>query len=155
LNVKGFEWSGKKVLVTGASGFKGSWLCKVLHKLGADVYGITRQVLNPISSYNLLELEETIVKVPADITVPRQVFDVLNNIAPDVIFHLAAKAQVPVALRDPIRTFDVNVMGTLNILEACRKYAVAEKLLIVSTDHVFGFITAPCVRIDVASSLMS
>jgi CDP-glucose 4,6-dehydratase len=64
----------------------------------------------------------------------------LNSIAPEVVFHLAAKAQVPVALRDPRRAFDVNVMGTLNILEACRQLRVAKRVLIVSTDHVFGHV---------------
>lgn len=133
-----YDWNGKKVLVTGASGFKGSWLCAVLLELGAEVYGITRQVLNPMSSYNLLEIDDKIVKVAADISVLHQVFDVLNVVPPDVIFHLAAKAQVPISLRDPRRTFDINIMGTINILEACRQFRIGKRLLIISTDHVFG-----------------
>lgn len=133
-------WSDKKVLVTGASGFKGSWLCEILLRLGAEVYGSTRKVHNPFSSFNLLQLENRISQVDVDISDRQQVYDVINSIAPDVIFHLAAKAQVPVSLRDPRRTFEVNIMGTLNILEACRELGLGKKIsiLIVSTDHVFG-----------------
>lgn len=131
-------WAGKKVLVTGASGFKGSWLSKALLELGAEVYGTVSRRVNPLSSYHLLNLEQGIIKVEADVSNRQQVFDMLNNIAPDVIFHLAATAQVPIANRDPLRAFDVNIMGTINILEGCRQLKVGRRLLVVSTDHVFG-----------------
>ncbi|HEY6232436.1 MAG TPA: NAD-dependent epimerase/dehydratase family protein [Pyrinomonadaceae bacterium] len=131
-------WREKKVLVTGASGFKGSWLSKALLELGAQVYGTVSRRVNPLSSYHLFNLGQGIIKVDADVSNRQQVFDMLNTIAPDVIFHLAAIAQVPIANRDPLRAFEVNVMGTINILEGCRQLGVGRRLLIVSTDHVFG-----------------
>jgi len=143
LNVKinEYDWKNTKVLVTGASGFKGSWLCAVLLKLGAKVYGTARPQKNPLSAYNVLKLDKHIIKVPADISDRQQVYDMINSVEPDVIFHLAAKALVPVSLRDPRRTFEINVMGTVNIIEACRKLKVCSRLLICSTDHVFGSVS--------------
>ena len=138
MKVNNFEWRGKKVLVTGASGFKGSWLCAALHELGARVYGTVRDQIHPDSAYNTIDLDSRITKVTGDITNSQKVSDMINSIEPDVIFHLAAKALVPVALRDPRRAFDVNIMGTLNIVEACRRTSVASRILITSTDHVFG-----------------
>ena len=136
--VGGLDWQGKRVLVTGASGFKGAWLCEVLLSLGAEVTGIAGHVANPVSSFSLFGLDKKMTTMSADISVYQETADVLNAVDPDAIFHLAAKAQVPVALRDPKRTFSVNVMGTLNILEACRVLGVGGRLLVISTDHVFG-----------------
>ena len=138
MKVNDFEWKGANVLVTGASGFKGSWLCSALLKLKANVYGTTRHQLNPLSAYNILDLDKRIAQVSIDISERQHVYDIINSIKPDVILHLAATSLVPVALRDPIRTFEVNIMGTLNILEACRRLGVCDRLLICSTDHVFG-----------------
>ena len=138
MKVNHFEWQNKKVLITGASGFKGSWLCAVLLRLGAEVYGTTRHQLNPISAYSILELDKHIIQLSVDISERQQVYDAINSIKPDVIFHLAAKALVPVSLRDPRRTFEVNVMGTLNIIEACRRLKVCNRMVVCSTDHVFG-----------------
>lgn len=132
------NWENIKVLVTGASGFKGSWLCATLLNLGATVFGTVKEHRNPLSAYSIFDLDKHIIKINLDITNRQQVYDVLNAVEPDVIFHLAAKALVPVSLRDPRRTFDVNIMGTLNMLEACRKLKVCKKILICSTDHVFG-----------------
>lgn len=138
MQVLDYNWSNKTVLVTGASGFKGSWLSEVLLRLGAIVYGTVRNRNNPISAYHILDLDRRIVKVDVDISDRQQVYDMVNSVSPDVIFHLAAKAIVPVANRDPRRTFDVNIMGTINIMEACRKLKIVDKLIICSTDHVFG-----------------
>ena len=141
MKVNEYEWKNTKVLVTGASGFKGSWLCAVLLKLGAKVYGTARPQKNPLSAYNILKLDNQIIKVTADISDRQHVYDMINSVEPDVIFHLAAKALVPVSLRDPRRTFEINVMGTVNIIEACRKLKVCNRLLISSTDHVFGSVS--------------
>ncbi len=138
MNVMGFDWQGRKVLVTGASGFKGSWLCAALLRLGARVYGTVRNQRNPLAAFELLGVDDRVVKVSADISDRQQVYDLVNSVEPEVIFHLAAKALVPVSLRDPRRTFEVNFQGTLNIIQACRTLAVCKRLLICSTDHVFG-----------------
>lgn len=138
MKVKGFDWQNRKVLVTGASGFKGSWLCAALLKLGAHVYGTVRNQSHPLSAYSVFGLNDRVVKVRADVSDRQEVYDLLNSIEPDVIFHLAAKALVPVSIRDPRRTFDVNIMGTLNIIQACRTLKVCSRILVCSTDHVFG-----------------
>ena len=142
MNVNGFEWKDVKVLVTGASGFKGGWLSAVLKELGAKVYGTVQPYLNPYSSYHLLSVKGKISRIQLDVTDVQKVFDTINTVSPDIIFHLAAKALVPTALRDPKRAFEVNVMGTLNIIEACRDLKVGQKILVCSMDHVFGSYSA-------------
>ena len=131
-------WEKKKVLITGVSGFKGSWLAAALLKLKADVFGTVQNHNNPISAYSLFDLDNKIIKINTDVSERQQVYDMINTFEPEVIFHLAAKALVPVALRDPRRTYEINVMGTLNVIEACRKLSMCDRLLICSTDHVFG-----------------
>lgn len=138
MKINGFEWQNAKILVTGASGFKGAWLSAALLEMGARVYGTVRNQLHPASAFSLLRLDERVIAVNADICDRQEVYDMVNTIEPDVIFHLAAKALVPVGLRDPRRTFDVNINGTLNIIEACRRLKVGSRILICSTDHVFG-----------------
>ena len=132
------DWENKKVLITGVSGFKGSWLAAALLKLKADVFGTVQNRNNPISAYSLFDLDNKIIKINTDVSERQQVYDMINTFEPEVIFHLAAKALVPVALRDPRRTYEINVMGTLNVIEACRKLSMCDRLLICSTDHVFG-----------------
>jgi len=136
--ISGFDWQNAKVLVTGASGFKGAWLCAAVRQLGAQVYGTVRSQPHPASAYKIFGLDDIVVAAAIDVSDHQQVYDLVNSIEPDVIFHLAAKALVPVGLRDPRRTFDVNINGTLNIIEACRKLRVCSRMLVCSTDHVFG-----------------
>jgi CDP-glucose 4,6-dehydratase len=138
MKTNNFEWNNQRVLVTGASGFIGSWLCRVLTALGAKVYGATRHQIIPLSAYSVLELNKKISIVDADISDQQQVLDMINFVNPQIIFHLAAEALVPATLRDPRRAFEVNLMGTINIIEACRRLGVCKNLLISSTDHVFG-----------------
>ena len=136
----GFDWNGRKVLVTGASGFKGSWLCAALMGLGARVYGTISNHRHPLSAFEMLGIDDRVARIAADVSNRQQVYDLLNSVEPDVVFHLAAKALVPVSLRDPRRTFEVNFEGTLNIIQACRTLRLCKRLLICSTDHVFGSI---------------
>jgi CDP-glucose 4,6-dehydratase len=138
--VLGYPWARKKVLVTGGSGFKGSWLCKALLDLGCQVYATIpiHNVKHPYSAYQLFNLSQNVVEVSLDISNSQLVFDVINTVSPDVIFHLAALAQVPLAQHNPGRAFLVNTMGTINILEACRQLEIGDRILVISTDHVFG-----------------
>jgi CDP-glucose 4,6-dehydratase len=142
------QWSGRDVLVTGCAGFKGAWLCAVLHELGAKVHGIRNNKAHPDSAYELLDLPKKIVEVRADISNRVDVTDVINGMKPDAIFHLAAKAVVTVCLRDPYRAFLVNTFGTLNILEACRRLNAVNSLVLVSTDHVFGTVKEERLPLD-------
>ncbi len=138
MNRNNFDWHNTKVLVTGASGFKGAWICAALVQMGAKVYGTVRNQQNPGSAYRMLGLEDRVVAVSVDVSDRQEVYDLVNSVEPDAIFHLAAKALVPVGLRDPRRTFDVNINGTLNLIEACRRLKVGSRMLVCSTDHVFG-----------------
>lgn len=141
MKINDFEWSDKNVLVTGASGFKGSYLSQVLIELGATVYGTISRQNDPLSSYKFLGLDKKITEINVDITNQQELENVINKIQPNIIFHLAATSLVPVALRTPLRTFEVNLMGTLNLLESCKRLKICEKIAIISTDHVFGNIS--------------
>lgn len=132
---------GKKVMVTGASGFKGAYFCGALLQLGASVYGtVTNRIEHPNSAYSVLELENRINKVYVDISDRNKLIEAVNSIAPDIIVHFAAISRVPDALKDPYRTYMVNVMGTINLLDAVRIVKSCQKVIIISTDHVFGSI---------------
>ena len=131
-------WRGRTVLVTGASGFKGSWLAEALLRCDARVVGVVRPKSQPASFYFRGDLARRMDTACVDVSDARAVLELINSVRPDVIFHLAAMSTVPVCRRDPTRAFEVNVLGALHVLDACRRLAIVEKLLVCSTDHVFG-----------------
>lgn len=118
------EWVRKKVLVTGARGFKGTWLTALLVRLGAAVYALVSNRSNPESAYDLLGLKGQVTEVHADVTNKQRMRDLISAIRPAGIFHLAAKSLVPVALCDPVRAFEVNVLGTLGPGDVCARRVV-------------------------------
>jgi CDP-glucose 4,6-dehydratase len=130
-------WKNRRVLITGAGGFKGPYLAQALLELGADVYGVVSERSHPDSAFSLLWLSRRIGVIHLDLTDPRAVDEVLTTLRPSVIFHLAAKALVPACTANPREAWMVNVIGTVNLLEASRRSAV-ERMIITSTDHVFG-----------------
>ena len=131
-------WNNKKVLITGHTGFKGSWLTLVLSKLGAKIYGYG---LNPISNPNFfdgLELRKFLKKdYRKNIKNLKTLKNVIKKIKPDIIFHLAAQSSVLVSYKDSIETVSTNVMGTTNILEASRYVKNLRSIIIVTTDKVY------------------
>jgi CDP-glucose 4,6-dehydratase len=132
-------FDGKRTLVTGASGFKGAWLCAILHELGAHVYAAVRPgEEDPDSVFSLLKMRDRVETVSIDLEDDRSVERHILAIRPDYCFHLAAKGVVQDCLDAPMLACQVNVLGTIRLLEACRKYGVCERFLAVSTDHVFG-----------------
>jgi len=112
-------YSGKKVLLTGHTGFKGSWLALWLEKMGAFVYGFSLKNTDELNHIELLNLNinEKIGDI-RNLDVLQQYF---NEVQPDIVFHLAAQALVRPSYDDPIETYSTNVMGTLHVFEACRK----------------------------------
>lgn len=150
MKVSGFEWERKRVLVTGARGFKGAWTCEVLRALGATVWGAVHDRNYARSSAcAVLELERKIELPKVDITNYEEVKHLTEKIRPHVVIHLAAIAAVPLALENPVRTFETNVLGTVHLLEALRHlqpekgggpehWRGVEVIVIISTDHVFG-----------------
>ncbi len=129
-------YSGKKVFVTGDSGFKGSWLVLWLQKLGADVIGYSLERPSTPNHADLLDL--TYTKISGDIRDIQQVKAALTTHEPDIIFHLAAQPLVRKSYADPISTFDTNIMGTVNLLEAVRLCSSVKAVVVVTSDKCYA-----------------
>ena len=127
-------YKDKTVLVTGHTGFKGSWLVYWLKRMGANVIGYSLETLTTPNHISLLELD--IVSVIGDI----RDLDKLNNTfkiyKPDIVFHLAAQALVRLSYEDPINTYETNVMGTLKVFEACRR-ANVQAIVNITSDKAY------------------
>ena len=128
-------YKDKKVILTGHTGFKGSWLALWLHQMGAKVYGFSIENKDEINHISLLNLniEEKI----ADIRDVNVLLDYFEEVQPDIVFHLAAQALVRPSYDDPIETFSTNVMGTLNVYEACRKTPSVKAIVNVTSDKCY------------------
>ena len=130
-------WSGKRVLITGHTGFKGGWLAIWLMRLGADVTGIA---LPPNTTPSLFELARVVQGLQShicDIRDAEALAAVVNASQPEVVFHLAAQPLVRASYREPLSTFSTNIMGTANVLNALRGQANARVAVIVTTDKVY------------------
>jgi len=114
-------YSGKKILVTGHTGFKGSWLALVLNYLGAEVHGISLKPYdNRGNLYNILKLKKKINSYYIDLRNKKKIKEKLDKIKPTMIFHLAAQPLVFESYRDPINTIESNVNGLCNLIELSR-----------------------------------
>ena len=114
-------YKNKKILITGDTGFKGSWLTIWLLKLGANIYGIAKDIPTVPSMYNELGLKNKITHYDNDVRDLDSVVRIIKEVKPDFLFHLAAQALVSVSYSDPIETITTNVIGTTNILEALKQ----------------------------------
>lgn len=120
-------WRGKKVFITGHTGFKGSWLCLLLHFLGAEITGYS---LSPPTKPNLFELaniQSFTTSIIGDIRNREVLTSALMGAEPEIIFHLAAQPIVNLSYQNPVETYETNVMGTINLFEAIRKEAAKNK----------------------------
>lgn len=133
----GMNWQGKRVLVTGGTGFVGSHLVKELVKLGAEVT-TTNLLLEPKSYFSQQKLNEKVAVANVDITNWEATHDLISKISPEYIFHLAAQALVDVAYYNPLRTLHSNVMGTSNILESARLIPGVKAIVVASSDKAYG-----------------
>jgi CDP-glucose 4,6-dehydratase len=130
-------WSDRRVLVTGSAGFLGSWMVRTLRGSGATVVGLVRDAN---ARGNALGREDA----RPDFTVYGRLEDLptlrraVNEYEIDIVMHLAAQPIVGVAMRDPVGTFEVNVRGTWNLLEACRLYGKAKSVVVASSDKAYG-----------------
>ncbi|MDR3221364.1 MAG: GDP-mannose 4,6-dehydratase, partial [Candidatus Accumulibacter sp.] len=113
-------YAGEKVLVTGNTGFKGSWLTVWLLRLGAKVYGLSKDIPTQPSLFESLALRERITHYEADVRDAAAVKKVIEEVRPTFIFHLAAQPIVSYSYENPLETLATNVLGTANILEALR-----------------------------------
>jgi len=130
-------FKGKKVFLTGHTGFKGSWLLSWLHLLGADVKGYALALENDIDLYNQIKGDSICDSVIADIRDLERLKEELLNFQPDYVFHLAAQPLVRLSYNIPFDTFTVNVLGTTNVLEALRSLSKPCVAVIITTDKVY------------------
>lgn len=125
------------VLVTGHTGFKGSWLMLVLKELGIETVGISLRPQND-SMYNLLSLENTITEEFIDIRIGSELKNVIRKHQPSLVIHLAAQSIVSEGYRSPFETFEVNVNGTLNLIQSCRENMKKfPQIFVATTDKVY------------------
>ncbi len=130
-------YNGKKVLVTGHTGFKGSWLCHILAEAGADVTGYSLEPPTSPSLYSISGLEQRINSVIGDVRDFDKLRAVFEDIQPEIVFHLAAQPIVRDSYKYPRYTYETNVMGTVNIMECARLFPCVKSLLNVTTDKVY------------------
>jgi CDP-glucose 4,6-dehydratase len=130
-------WTNKNVFVTGCTGLLGSWLVKDLIEKGANVTGLIRDWV-PKSNLILQDSINKINIVRGDIDDYFLMERVLNEYEIDTVFHLAAQTIVGIANRNPISTFETNIKGTWNILEACRRNPTVKKVIVASSDKAYG-----------------
>jgi CDP-glucose 4,6-dehydratase len=130
-------YRGKRVLVTGHTGFKGSWLSLWLKQLGAEVVGISLAPETKPNHWNFLGLESVVQHHELDIRQAVEVASVFRRTQPEMVFHLAAQPLVRRSYRDPLETWSTNVMGTVNVLEACRQSSCVRVILAVTTDKCY------------------
>lgn len=130
-------YKNKKVLVTGHTGFKGSWLCQILKNYGAEVCGIALKPKNNPNLFCLLNLNNEIENHYIDIRNYDEVKNVFDSFKPQIVFHLAAQPLVIESYNNPIYTYDTNVMGTVNVCECVRQSISVKSFVNITTDKVY------------------
>lgn len=130
-------WQGKKVLVTGHTGFKGSWLCLWLQQMNAELIGFS---LAPNTEPNLFEkasVADNMKSIEGDIRTPDEILNICLKEQPEIIIHMAAQALVRYSYSNPIETYQTNVMGSLHILEAAKQCKSVKSIVMVTTDKCY------------------
>lgn len=130
-------WRGRKVFITGHTGFKGSWLCLLLHRLGADAYGYALPPFTNPSLYERAAVAEVVESITGDIRDQPRIAEAISRIAPDVIMHFAARSVVLDAYADPVEAFSTNVVGTASVLNSLRALEGKCAVVNVTTDKVY------------------
>jgi CDP-glucose 4,6-dehydratase len=131
-------WAGRTVLLSGHTGFKGSWLALWLHELGAAVTGFAAEPPTEPAVFELAGIGELLDDVRGDVRDRAAVEAAVAATAPDVVLHLAAQPVVRRAWREPADTFAVNTLGTVHVLEAVRRHAPAATVVVITTDKVYA-----------------
>jgi len=130
-------YHNKTVLITGNTGFKGSWLTAWLLKLGANVIGVSNGIPTVPSMFNELKFKDKIKYIQKDIRILSDLVDAFSSYKPDFIFHLAAQPIVSLSYKDPIETISSNVVGTANVLEALRVLNLKCSVVMITSDKAY------------------
>ena len=130
-------YSGKNVLVTGHTGFKGTWLCKLLIKAGAKVTGYALEASETASLFKIADVEPYMNSIIGDIRDLNHLKEVFEQVQPEIVFHLAAQPIVRDSYKNPVYTYETNVMGTVNVCECVRLNSCVKSFVNVTTDKVY------------------
>jgi len=130
-------YNGKKVLITGHTGFKGSWLLSVLNSFNSNITGYSKNCKNQDDIYNLIEGDNMCKSYIGDISDFEGLEKVILDFEPDIIFHLAAQPLVKYSYKNPIETYNTNIMGTVNLLECLKKIKSKCAVVLITTDKVY------------------
>jgi CDP-glucose 4,6-dehydratase len=136
--MKSSFWNGRRVLITGHTGFKGSWLCLWLKSVGAVVAGYALAPPTRPSLYELARVDDLVDSTIGDIRDLEALNRRLASFAPDVVFHMAAQSVVLRSYEDPVDTYSTNVLGTVNVLEAIRRNGQPCTVVNVTTDKCYA-----------------
>ena len=130
-------YKNKSILITGHTGFKGAWLCKMLLNAGADVTGYALEPPTDPNLFGLCKLDKYMRSIIGDIRDLEQLQQVFKKVKPEIVIHMAAQPIVRDSYKSPVYTYDVNVMGTVNVLECVRTSDSVQSFLNVTTDKVY------------------
>lgn len=130
-------YKNRKVLITGHTGFKGSWLSLLLYRLGADIYGYALEPPTDPSLYVEAEIAELVTSRIADIRDLETLKEYMQQVQPEIVIHMAAQPLVRESYKNPVETYAINVMGTVNLLEACRCTSSVKAIVNVTTDKCY------------------
>jgi len=130
-------WKNKKILITGHTGFKGSWLTIWLNKLGADITGFSKSVPTNPSLFETVNIEKDIKSVVGDIQNYELLKETIRKYQPEIIFHMAAQSLVIKSYSNPIETFSTNVMGTVNLLYAVKETKKPKIVINITSDKCY------------------
>jgi CDP-glucose 4,6-dehydratase len=131
------SFAGKRILITGHTGFKGSWLAFILAQYGAEVIGYALPPTVVDSHFDMLEVRHAIQHVEGDIRNLSYLISIFKTFEPEFVFHLAAQALVRHSYSNPVETFSTNVMGSINLLEAVRSSASVRSLVYITSDKCY------------------
>jgi len=130
-------YKNKKIFLTGHTGFKGTWLCRILLQAGAEVTGYALEPLTTPSLFVQTDTKKDIHSITADVRNRDTLIKAVTNARPDIVFHLAAQPLVRLSYHEPAATYETNVMGTVNMLEAVRQTPTVKSFVNVTTDKVY------------------